>query len=91
MTAVTDNKHLAEGALDADVAASLSDVRFVPIADIGDCWGTDLDAVRIRRMACADHNERPAHSAIRKKDRTVARLRRAPPRLCVDLPLLAVL
>ena len=30
MTAVTDNKHLAEGALDADVAASLSDVRFVP-------------------------------------------------------------
>ena len=34
MTAVTDNKHLAEGASDADVAASLSDVRFVPEADI---------------------------------------------------------
>ena len=45
--------------LKADMLSVSIEVRFVPIADIGDCGGTDPDALRIRRIACAAHMSSP--------------------------------
>ena len=79
--------------LKADMLSVSIDVRFVPIADIGDCWQRQTPSAHMGSPRISLVKPGPSYLLAMFPGAATnrSRLRRTPPRLCVDLPLPAVL